>query len=223
MYIVALTVSSCCSGVRFTEVFQDDMPSGTWLTAVAEITPGMPRIAARSSRVMAMGLASRPMPITCTRSRPVSSTPLGERRLSTRSEIRNTALHTIAQVTAICSAISAAAVLWRRRLERMGRMSMAVSTSGRSPDLLGFQLDGGGDLHGAPCGQQAGEQAGDEREHEGQQQHRRVEVRQLGVGGRLLAYRPQPERRQAQAQGAAGQAHGAGPDQGPDEDRAPPG
>ena len=41
-----------------------------------------------------------------------------------RSLIMNRALQTMAQVNAICSTIRPAAVLWRFKVARMGRMSM---------------------------------------------------------------------------------------------------
>src|SRR5699024_1897705 len=130
------------------------------------------------------------MPVICTCSSDDSSMPVGMRSACMRSAIMNTALQTIAQVRAICSTISAEAVLCRRRLEKTGRISIVNSvvwTSSRAPSagegkpLLGLELDGGGDLHGAPRRQQAGEQAGGQGEDEGEQQHRRVEVRQFGI------------------------------------------
>src|SRR3546814_1999086 len=47
---------------------------------------------------------------------------------SMRLPIRNRALQTIAQLSAISSTISAAAVLCRSRVDRMGRSSMVVSS-----------------------------------------------------------------------------------------------
>src|SRR3546814_1548117 len=52
--------------------------------------------------------------------------------------------------------------------------------------LLRLELDGGGDLHRLPCRDHAGQQAGADREHEGRQQHHRVEVCEFGVARRLL-------------------------------------
>ncbi|MCW0449622.1 hypothetical protein NB706_002456 [Xanthomonas sacchari] len=56
-----------------------------------------------------------------------SAMPLGRCRVSMRLPIRNSALHTIAQAKAISSTISAAAVLCRRKVDRMGRISMAMT------------------------------------------------------------------------------------------------
>ena len=77
-----------------------------------------------------------------------------------RVPIRNSALQTIAQVRATWSTISVAAVLWRNKVDRMGRIFMAVSGSRKHADghgcqwnqSLGFKLHGGRNLHRAPGG-----------------------------------------------------------------------
>src|SRR5690349_24917847 len=102
---------------------------------------------------------------------------------SSRWLIRNTALQTMAQVSAISSTTSSAVILWRRNVERIGRMSMSIA----------LQLQGGSDLAGAPGGQQAGQQRGAHREQKGGGQHRQVQVGERGVIGWLLAHQPQAE------------------------------
>ena len=69
-----------------------------------------------------------PMPVSWTRTSSSSATPLGRSMRASRSPIRKIALQTIAQVSAISSTISAAAVRWRRSVERMGRKCMVISS-----------------------------------------------------------------------------------------------
>src|SRR4051812_42278065 len=98
---------------------------------------------------------------------------------SSRWLIRNTALQTMAQVSAISSTSSSAVILCRRSVDRMGRISMSVA----------LQLQGGSDLAGAPGREQPGQQRRADGEQEGGQQHRQVEVGERGIVGRLLAHK----------------------------------
>jgi hypothetical protein len=123
-YVVALSADTGRSGCSDTPLFQEERPNGTWLVAATEVTPGTVRSAARSSRVSAIALSSLPMPAKVIMATSSSATPLGMLIRAMRSLIRNTALQMIAQLSAISSTISAAAVLCRRRVERMGRISM---------------------------------------------------------------------------------------------------
>src|SRR5450830_1553884 len=82
------------------------------------------------------------------------------------------ALARMARLMATCSATRMAPVLLRKRAERMGRISMMGSSLG----FLGFELDGGRDLAGAPGGDQAGQHGRQQRQYEGQGQHRQVHV-----------------------------------------------
>lgn len=127
MYSVALSVGVCWSGLVEMPLFQDEFTNGTSLTMVAAFTPGRARRIARSLRVRASALSSAPTPAICTRTSSSSTMPLTSFRRSSRLLIRNSALQTIAQLSAISSTISAAAVLWRERVDRMGRISMGVS------------------------------------------------------------------------------------------------
>ncbi len=56
-----------------------------------------------------------------------SAMPVSRFMRPSRSPMMNTALQMIAQVTAISRTMSVAAVRWRRRVERMGRMCMGLS------------------------------------------------------------------------------------------------
>ena len=134
MYMVGVMVGRCWSWLRRIELFQEEFTNGTWLTTVASLTPGRARSAARSLRVRASSSGSRPMLVICTRTSSFSTRPLTSCTWAMRSLIMNRALQMIAQVSAISSTISAAAVLCRIRVERMGRISMAVS--GRPRSLL---------------------------------------------------------------------------------------
>src|SRR5690606_13547037 len=88
--------------------------------------------------------------------------------ISRRSRMMYRALQTMARVSATCAAISRGAVLARSMAERMGRISMTLSS-------LALELQGGDDLAGAPGGQQAGGQRGQHRQDDGDGQHRNVE------------------------------------------------
>ena len=54
--------------------------------------------------------------------------------------------------------------------------------------LVALQLQRGGDLAGAPGGQQAGSDAGADRQRERHAQHGQIQAREGGVIGRLLAH-----------------------------------
>src|SRR6185312_1645372 len=105
-----------------------------------------------------------------------------------RSRIKNTALHTIAHVSAISMTIRNVAVRWRRRVEMICSMG----------DSLRLELDGGGDLTAAPGRQDAGEQARHDRDREREREHRHVEVREIGVRRRLVAHGEQAEPRESE-------------------------
>src|SRR5690606_15515109 len=178
-------------------LFHDEFTNGTWLVTVAFFTPGMARRLARSVRVRAAWSGSPPMLTICTRTSSFSARPLTSRTCSRRSLMMNRALQMMAQVSVISSALSAGAVLCRVWVEWMGGVSMGGSLSRREARRAGeaagpaaslaLELDRGRDLHRPPGRQQAGQHAGHDREHEGQQQHAQVQVRELGVAGRLLA------------------------------------
>src|SRR6478609_1428657 len=215
--MVELRFWCVCSLVRLTLLFQELLLNGTWLVALALRTPGMARSEARSACVSEGALSSVPMPVICMRTMSCSSKPLMRCICDMRSPIRNSALQMMAQLSAISRTISAAAVLWRRSVERMGRISMAFS---RELPLLRLELHGRRHLAGVPRGHEAGDDAGGDRKDEGGDQHRRVQVREVRVRRGLLAHGPQAEHRQAQAQHAAREADGAGFDQALREDRA---
>src|SRR5690606_22912401 len=205
MYMVAVSVDCCWSGVRLTPEFQDEFTNGTWLLVVAALTPGIARSICRSERVCAAASASLPIGMIWMRTSSSRAMPLGRFISVMRSPTRNSALQMMAQVSAISRTMSAAAVLCRSRVERIGRMSIR-----RSPESLRLELDGGRDVHGAPRGKEAGDDAGSHGKQEGGQQHRQVQLRELRIAGRLLADGPQPQQGQAQAEDAAGQADRAG-------------
>src|SRR5882724_9264446 len=155
------------------------------------------------------------MPVSWTRTISSSTMPLGVSMRARRARIRKIALHTIAQVSAICSTIRAAAVRWRRSVDRMGKKCMASSVR--------LELDRGGDLAAAPGGQEAREHAGDHREPEGRREHGEIELSELGVVSGLVAHGEQAEPCQAQAEHAAGKADRPGLDEELAEDRPPRG
>ena len=126
VYIDAFVVGRSWSTSREMLLLDEPLRNGTWLMMVALVTPGIARSAARSSRVRAMALVCSPMPLTRSITSSFSAMPLGMLILSTRWLTRNSALQTMAQVRATSSTIRAAAVLCRRRVLRMGRMSMGV-------------------------------------------------------------------------------------------------
>ncbi len=105
----------------FNPVLSDWFQYGSSLTIAALRTPGMARSAARSISVFAGPSGSRPMLVIQRYTSSLSARPLGNCSRSTRLTIRNTALQTMAQVSAISSTIRSAAVLWRLSVERMGR------------------------------------------------------------------------------------------------------
>src|ERR1700743_1811965 len=107
----------------------------------------------------------------------VSSIPVVRFTLSTRSCTMNSALHTMASVRAICSAMRIVPALCRRSAERMGLICMIMSS-------VGFQLPGRLDLCGAPCGIEGGDQRGHDRNDQGQQDEYRVEAGKAGNGPR---------------------------------------
>src|ERR1700754_1890883 len=98
----------------------------------------------------------------------VSSIPVVRFTLSTRSCTMNSALHTMASVRAICSAMRIVPALCRRNAESMGLTCMIMSS-------VGFQLPGRLDLCGAPCGIEGGDQRGHDRDDEGEQHQHRIE------------------------------------------------
>jgi hypothetical protein len=79
--------------------------------------------------VAAIGSACVSIPVTATATSSSSTRPLGRLMRASRSEIRNTALHTIAHVSAISSTIRVVVVLWRRNVEMMGSTSMVDLTA----------------------------------------------------------------------------------------------
>src|SRR5690606_15523151 len=145
----------------------DELPNGIMFVEATDLTPGIARNATRSCSVTAAASLFWPMPVSCTRTISLSAIPLGLSMRASRSPVKKLALHTIAQVIAISSTMSAAAVRCRRSVERMGRKCMASSR--RS---VGLELDGGRDLTAAPRGQKPREQGRDDGEHERQRQHR---------------------------------------------------
>src|SRR5690606_35748079 len=66
----------------------------------------------------------------------------------------------------------------------------------------------------------AGQQARDHRDDEREQQHAGVQLGELGITGRLLAYAPQAKQREPEAEQAASEANRPGLDQALGEDRA---
>src|SRR5258708_34290461 len=103
----------------------------------------------------------------------VSSRPVVRFTLSTRSCTMNSALQTMARVSAICSAMSIVPALCRRNAERMGLICMIMSS-------VGFQLPGRLDLRGAPCGIEGGDQRGHDRDGQGEQDQHRIELGKTG-------------------------------------------
>ncbi|MNS64433.1 hypothetical protein D3C72_975600 [compost metagenome] len=135
MYCDTKAVGRSCSRSREMLVLLELRRNGSWLTLATLVTPGIARSDARSSLVRAMALVCLPMPLTRTITSSFSASPLGWLIFSTRWVTRNRALQTMAQVRAISSTINAAAVLCRRRVLRMGRMSMGSPRSGAYCDL----------------------------------------------------------------------------------------
>ena len=105
---------------------QAELPYGTWFDTVTCFTPGTCRSSATSRRVCAWASARRIIDVVSMRSSSASAMPLGAPMRSTRCAMRCTALHTIAPVSAISTTMSAAAVLWRRSVDRIERISMAA-------------------------------------------------------------------------------------------------
>src|ERR1051325_10350277 len=165
-----------------TSLFHDESPNGTMLVAAANRTPGIARSATRSCAVSDSASLCVPMPASRTRTSPSSATPLGRSMRVTLSRMRNMALHTIAQVSAISSTIRPAAVRWRRSVDRIGKKCMVPS--------LRLELSGGRHLAAAPRGEQSGEQGGDDRQRERGAEQPHVELGELGVIDRLVAPRP---------------------------------
>src|SRR5262245_3646719 len=95
--------------------------------------------------------------------------------------------------------INVAVVRCRRSVDMIGRMYMAFAS-------MRFELDGGWQLAAAPRREQSGEQAAGDREHDRAGEHREVEPGELGVIGRLVAHRPQPEPGQTEPEDTAGEA-----------------
>src|SRR5471032_689874 len=84
-----------------------------------------------------------------------SSAPDGRLLEATRCSMMNNALHRMARVMAICTAIKIAPTLLRRMAEMMGPNSMGYSSIARS--LLRFELPRGLHLRGTPSGVQTGQ------------------------------------------------------------------
>ncbi len=126
VYIEALVVGRSWSITREMLLLEEPLRKGTWLMMVTLLTPGIARSDARSSRVRDMASVCLPMPLTRSITSSLSAIPLGMLIFSTRWLTRNSALQTMAQVSATSSTIRAAAVLCRRSVLRMGRMSMGV-------------------------------------------------------------------------------------------------
>src|SRR6185312_10877026 len=186
---VALSVGWVWVGVSSMLLFDDELVKGTWLESVTACTPGICRNAARSSCVRALASDCEPIVETCTCTSWCSAMPLGMSIRCRRWLIRNTALHTIAQVSAISSTINVAVTLCRRSVERIGRMSTSIP----------LQLQRGCDTAGAPRRQQACQQGRADGEREGDQQHRWIEVCELRVIRRLQTHQPQAQQREQQA------------------------
>ena len=123
-----LPAPSWLAGFSASEPFQDELSSGTELTGATDATSGIARNAARSVCCMLSSLStlagSSPLgaPTHCwvTRNRLFSSSPVGRFTRATRSPMMNTALQTMARVSAICRAISTTPALCRRRAAIMG-------------------------------------------------------------------------------------------------------
>ena len=124
MYCAPLIDCASGSGEMANEVFQEPPWNGSWLTMVTLSTPGMPRSEARSSAVRASASTCSPIPLRPISIRWLSSMPLASCMASMRCDTMNSALQMMAQLSAISSTISAAAVLCRDSVERMGRISM---------------------------------------------------------------------------------------------------
>src|SRR5579859_1550213 len=99
-----------------------------------------------------------------------SSMPLGRAIWVMRSWMMNTALQTMARVSAICSAIRMAPVLLRSMALNIGRIPMGYS-------LLDLEVDGRRDAHHAPGGIQAGQHARDDSKQQRYAHHGPVQVR----------------------------------------------
>src|SRR5690348_5924382 len=196
VYKVALSVGCVCVGFSSTEVFDDELVNGSWLASATACTPGIIRNAARSSCVRARASGCEPIVETCTCTSSCMATPLGMSIRCRRWPIRNTALQTIAQVSAISSTIRVAVILCLRSVERIGRISMSAS----------LQLQCGGDATSTPRRQDAGEQRRTDRKGERHQQHHGIEVRELCVIRRLQTHQPQTQLGEQQAADATGQA-----------------
>ncbi len=124
MYWAALSVGISCSAVSASDVFQLPFWNGNWLVMATDSTPEMARSTARSSALRASASACCPTPLRPISTSSASSTPLRRFSTSRRWPTMNSALHKIAQLSAISSTIRPAAVLWRRKVDRMGRISM---------------------------------------------------------------------------------------------------
>src|SRR6185312_12082357 len=181
--------------------------SGMLVPAATAVTPAMPRRAARS-RGMSLAACLGSVPFTVITEMPCSSIAFGQWMSAMRWPIMNTALHSTAQASAISSTIRVAGMRCLRRLASIGRISMLISSTR-------FQLRSRRYHAGAPCRQQAGCQ----RHHEGEREHRQVQVREAGVLRRLMADAPQPQLGEDEAQHAAGHAHDGGLDHELGEDR----
>ena len=97
---------------------------GTVFIGLASTTPGRLRISARSSANAFFVLNFAPKPLLEIMNVSVSFMPLGRPIVSMRWLMMNSALQTIARVSAICRPMSTSATLLRIRAEMIGRISM---------------------------------------------------------------------------------------------------
>src|SRR5580698_8993634 len=114
-----------------------------------------------------------------------------------------TALHTIASVSAICSAISMTPALCLRNATSMGWRLMSVSLSS-----IGLQLPGRLYTRGTECGIDAGQYCGHHGNQQGQQQQRYIETcKARNVFGKHPAHAVNTNARQQQSKHTATKTH----------------
>src|ERR1700677_1807181 len=125
----------------------------------------------------------------------------------------NSALHRIASVTAICTAMTTAPILFRRRDFKMTASSMGCSS-------LGLELPGGLNMRRAPGGIQPGQGRGAHRQAQCDCNIGRTEMREpCGARRNDQAHAGETERREREAQEPAHETHDAGLHQALPEDR----
>src|ERR1700754_1623362 len=182
----------------------EDMPvwaSGSVSSAETDITPGTARSACKSTCCAASGWPCVVRELSITRTL-FSSTPVTWRMPSTRPTIRKAMLQTMAQVMAICTIKRPAVSLWRRRLARRGWVVMAI------PWSFAFQLQRRRYQAGPPGRQQARQDGRPYREAERSQQHRQVQVSQVGIVVGPLPNGPKTHHGQHQSQQPTADADG---------------